>query len=87
MTPKQKANPTNADIYRKLDGVSNRVTTLEEWKRGLDIAKQAVDEYKKDETANRTAQQKRELLKQAGIVLALIAGVLYIFLESHGIKP
>lgn len=87
MTPQQKKNPTNADIYRKLDDVSNRVGVLEEWKRGLDIAKQAVDEYKKDEQSRRESNQRREVLKQVGIILALVAAVLYVYLEAHGIHP
>lgn len=93
MTPPKK-NPTNADLFRQngelsrqLNGMNNRVLALEEWKRGLDIAKQAVTEYKNDEQQRRDANQKREVIKQVGIVLALIAAVLYVYLEAHGIHP
>lgn len=63
------------------------IDELQEWKKGTEIAKQAVAEYKRAEATEKEAKQRRELLKQAGIVLALITTVIYVYLSTKGIHP
>lgn len=67
--------------------MNQRIGVLENWKEKIEIGKAAVDEYKKEEKTNRDSNQRREIFKQAGVVLALIAAVLYVYLEAHGVHP
>lgn len=64
--------------------MDGRINVLENREQARDIAKQAVDEYKKDEESRREANQKREVYKQIGVVLTLIAALIYVYLEAHG---
>lgn len=67
--------------------MDGRIGAIEGWKEKIEIGKAAVDEYKKEEQANRDSGQKREIFKQVGIVLTLVAAVLYVYIEAHGIHP
>lgn len=83
----KKIQPTNSDIIREIQKMNSRLGVLESWKERIEIGKAAIDEYKKEEKINRDSNQRREIFKQTGIVLALIAAVLYVYLESHGVHP
>lgn len=86
--------PTNRDILKAIREVKDMqiaqgkdIDGLLDWKKGLDIAKSAVEEYKRAEEKTREARQKREIWKQVGIVLGLISAVLYVYLETRGVHP
>lgn len=90
----QKQTPTNSDLLREIREVRDmqisqgqHIDTLLRWKEAQDIAKSAVDEYKRQEQSDRFDRQKKEILKQVGIVLGLVATVLYVYLQTKGIKP
>lgn len=63
------------------------INQLLDWKKGTEIAKNAVAEYKRDEEQSKESRQKRELLKQGGIVLGLVTTVIYVYLSTKGIHP
>lgn len=63
------------------------IATLLDWKKGTEIAKNAVAEYKRGEEQLKEARQRRELFKQAGIVLGLITTVIYVYLSTKGMHP
>jgi hypothetical protein len=86
MTPR---NPTNADIFRKLDSMDVRVSKLETWKVAEDAARSAVKEYRDSETKARMDKAKYresrawiEVLKQASIVLAILGAILYAYYQG-----
>ena len=68
------------------------IQNLEDWKRGLDIAKQAVDEYKKQEENDRYQKakttvyiNKAEVLKY--LVPLIIAIMALVYAYTSRIKP
>lgn len=80
------------EIKREIKGVKSMqnvqatdITELKTWRKNMEIAKQAVAEYKQTEQAAKDAKQRREIMKQIGYVLGLIGLVLYIYLQSHGV--
>ncbi len=78
MSPKQ---PTNSDIYRKLDNMDVRLTSLESWKIAEDAAKKAVGEYKLGEVD----MSRRKLYTDIGkfvAVLALLAWIIIQYLST-----
>lgn len=81
-----KSQPTNADILKEVRSMNNRIAALEQWKQGTEIARAAVEEYKKEEQSIRDSRQRREIMKQVGVVLSLMAAILYVYLESRRVK-
>lgn len=51
---------------------SDAIKTLQEWKRGLDIAKQAVDEYKKQERDDKYQTTKTSAYRNLSEVLKYV---------------
>lgn len=93
MTPTPK-KPTNSDIYRKLDSMDLRLTSLESWKIAEDAAKKAVTDYqtredarRRDNSLTKESLAKREVLKQVGYILGLLGLALYVYLSTKGIHP
>lgn len=94
MVKSETTQPTNRDLLKEIREVKamqasqhQDIQTLKDWRRDLTIAKTAVDEYKSQERVDRQNRQKREVWKQAGIVLGLIATALYVYLQTKGIHP
>jgi hypothetical protein len=92
MTPKK--NPTNSDIYKKLDHMDIRINALESWKIAEDAARKAVSDYRSNESArerdknlNSESYAKREVLKQTGYILGLLSLALYVYLSTRGVHP
>lgn len=59
-TPK---NPTNGDLYRKLDSMDTRIATLEQWKIAEDAAKAAVSNYRRQELQSKRDKSKMEVFQ------------------------
>lgn len=92
-------NPTNADLLKEIRAIRGEQNKMRsdldvviEWKRGLEIGKAAVDEYKRQQSdeqrqklESRAARSKTEVLKQLGYILALGGAILYAFAASRGI--
>lgn len=64
---------------------------LVEWKRGLDIAKQAVDEYKRQEQTDKIQHSKnaayngvKDLMPYVVAVLVAVAAYLYVVASKGG---
>lgn len=74
MAPKQ---PSNADIYRKLDNMDVRISNLESWKIAEDAAKKAVSEFKTSE-ANKG---KRRLVTDIGTFLGVLTLLLWVVIQ------
>lgn len=84
--------PTNKEIMKEVKGVGERLLILEDWKRNEDAYRAALAQVKADEKeskgearADDMAQQWKGILKQAGIVLGLIAAILYAYAATKGI--
>lgn len=83
--------PTNSDIIAKIDTMNTRVTSLEDWRRGEEIARKAVDEYKRKEQEDRIAKAQlsrdkewTEVGKKALVVLGVVLLILYAYANSKG---
>lgn len=82
----------------KIDGVigtqkkhQEAIDGLIEWKRGLDIAKQAVEEYKRQEQADKMQNSKsaayngvKDLMPYVVAVLVAVAAYLYVIASKGG---
>lgn len=82
MAPKKSY--TNADIIKRLDVIDNRLIIVEDWKRGIEIGKAAVDEYKQQEAADHRAKTQSTILDGVKdmlpyIMLALAGAVALIY--------
>lgn len=75
------------DVKEVQQALRADIDSLLDWRKGTEIAKNAVAEYKKSEELSKESRQKRELLKQAGVVLGLVITVLYVYLSTKGIHP
>lgn len=94
-----RTEPTNTTLLKEIKGVRdeqqvmrNDVNILLDWKRGIEIGKAAVDEYKaqQDNDEQRQLQGKEsrsraEILKQVAYVVGLIGVVLYAWASSKGL--
>lgn len=99
MTPKKQ--PTNADLLTELKAVKDMqavqgkdISTLMNWKVAEDAYRAALKQVKVDEedakfTSLRDGELKKrtEILKQIGIIAAIIIAILYAYAATHGIKP
>lgn len=91
-----KKNYTNADIIKEvglargdIKDVSDRVTALEGWKQKMDWTKEAVDEYKRQEAADKSTTTRqtiyngiKELLPYISLILAGLAAIVYAHASS-----
>lgn len=81
-----KKTYTNADIIQRLDDMTQRLTTIEDWKRGIEIGKAAVDEYKNQEAAEHRAKTQstildgvKDMLPYIMLVLAGAVALIYAY--------
>lgn len=86
--------PTSSEIIQSIKGVSDRVIILEDWKRNEDAYRAALAKVKDEEQQSRTtgeadafAKRRTEIMKQVGIVLGLLAAILYAYAATKGIHP
>lgn len=86
--------PSNAEILNAIKGVSDRVIVLEDWKRNEDAYRAALAKVKSEEQeakvssqADDFAKRRTEIMKQVGIVLGLVAAILYAYAATKGIHP
>lgn len=86
-------NPTNSDIMKKLDSMDGRLIVVENWRRETEIAKKAVEEYQAEQDRKQKAKletkktkETTELIKQIGVVVAIIIAILYAWAATNGIK-
>jgi hypothetical protein len=84
--------PSNTEILNELRDIGKRLGDLERWKISEDAYRAALAQVKRDEKeANHDAiaaeaiTKRTELFKQAGIVLGLIAAILYAYAATKGI--
>jgi hypothetical protein len=87
-------NPTNGDILRKLESMDNTlqatvkdVTILKDWHLSETAARQAVEEYRKEQQAGAKNKAWMEIAKQVGIVLSIVIAILYAYASSKGLHP
>lgn len=85
--------PTNAELDQEIKAIDNRVLTLEDWKRDEDAYRAAVARVKAEEATDRNrrasdseTKKRTEIMKQVGIILALITAILYAYASTHGVK-
>lgn len=92
--------PTNGDLLKEIKGVkdmqiaqSKDVTVLMNWKIQEDAYRAALAKVKSDEEQAKyqglrdgEIKRRTEIMKQIGIVLALIVAILYAYAATHGIK-
>lgn len=76
MSPK---NPSNADIYRKLDSMDIRITSLESWKIAEDAAKKAIQDYKSGEVSSK----RRKILNNLYILLAALTLLVDLIIQHY----
>lgn len=87
-----KDEPTLGDVLKEVQGFGNRLAVLENWKISEDAYRAALAQVKNEERQakndNNSAEvnkRRLEILKQVGIVLALIAAILYAYAATKGI--
>lgn len=92
--------PTNSDLLKEIKGVKDMqmsqakdISHLMNWKLQEDAYKAALKQVKHEEDQAKIAgmrdgdfKRRTEIMKQAGIVLALIIAILYAYAATHGIK-
>lgn len=83
MTPPK--NPTNSDIWKKLDVMAADIDVLKTWKISQEAAKTAVDEYRRQEASSHVNQSRdtmfqsvKDITPYAIAVLVALASVLYV---------
>jgi demethoxyubiquinone hydroxylase (CLK1/Coq7/Cat5 family) len=83
---------TLAELSHDVREIDNRVLSLEKWKASEDAYRAALAQIKNDEreakneaVAIDAAKRRTEITKQAGIVLGLIAAILYAYATTKGI--
>lgn len=76
MAPKQ---PTNADIYRKLDSMDVRISNLESWKIAEDAAKKAIQDYKVGEDTTK----RRRLVNNIGSFMIALTLLVYLIIQHY----
>lgn len=67
-----KRNPTNSDIYAKLEKMDSRIGALESWRIAEDAAKAAIQQYRRDELSTTKDRRWGQLVKD---LLPLIVAV------------
>lgn len=84
--------PTNAELLKELKEFGQRLLILEDWKRNEDAYRAALAKVKSEEKENKQSEQsdemikrRTEIMKQVGIVLALLIAILYAYASSRGI--
>lgn len=90
MTDKE---PTNKELAKEVKSLHERLLPLEDWKRSEDAYRAALAQVKAEEKESKgearaedMAKQWKGILKQAGIVLGLVAAILYAYAASKGIS-
>jgi hypothetical protein len=92
-------SPTNADLGVKLDAalqeiknMSNRLVAIEQWKLAEDAYKAALLQVRAEDRETKTNRLKSDegkawlnILKQAGIILGIVAAILYAYAAQRGI--
>jgi hypothetical protein len=85
-----KKNYTNGDIIKRLDDMDNRLGAIEVWKIGQEAGRAAVDEYKRQESKDRSVQATTNVVDTVKTltpyVIALLvaaAAVLYLHAGSR----
>ena len=83
-----------ADVKEVVKEHGTDIKALKDWKTSEDAYRAAVAQVKKDEDANSSSalrneelKRRTEMIKQAGIVLGLVAAILYAYATTHGIHP
>lgn len=86
--------PTNTEILNEIRGISARLLIIEDWKRNEDAYRAALAKVKSEEQQQKAdsrsddfAKRRTEIMKQVGIVLGLIAAILYAYAATKGIHP
>lgn len=84
--------PTNAELLKEIKGLGDRLLILEDWKRNEDAYRAALAKVKAEEKEQKSsaqsdeiAKRRTEIMKQVGIVLALVIAILYAYAASKGI--
>lgn len=84
--------PTNAEILQEVQAMSGRLLVIEDWKRSEDAYRAALAQVKAEEKESKTTSQnddfmkrRTEIMKQVGIVLGLIAAILYAYASTRGV--
>lgn len=91
-----KRNPTNSDIMRELkaqrenfNDMRTDVNGLLDWKQKMDWTKEAVDEYKRQEMADKATNTKqgilsavKDMLPYISLILAGAAAIVYAHASS-----
>lgn len=81
-----KRNPTNADIMEILRPLVNDVAEIKKWKEGIQIGQAAVDEFKRQEAADRAEKNKdtilsslKDLMPYVVAIIVAAATILYAY--------
>lgn len=71
-----KKNYTIKDVVDRLDDMNGRLVTVEDWKNGIQIGKEAVDEYKRQEAADKSGASKAAVYTNLAEVLKYVIPLL-----------
>lgn len=84
-----KKDYTNADLWKKMDGMESRVRVIEDWKSGIEIGKAAVSEYILQQATDKTNSDRDSMFKSIKDItpyVILVLAAVAAFIASHGGK-
>jgi len=87
----ERKNPTNADLLKEIKAVKKEVgeviadvTDLKTWRRDQEIARTAVEEYKRTEKTPSDSKQTKDVVKQLLLALGAVVAALVVITQGGG---